>query len=498
MILLTDKRLTHPVPKSKDDQSRLPPVPPAQIRRRVHVALRTLLRLVPTGSNVLAGVLDSNFPGTSSTKKAHIRYVHNLLTIIDYAPELRCEIYALITDRVVKIDVQVQIDIAGLADDAGDGIVRGISQSREEVIDQSDGEDSEIDSDDEDEGIESESQKEKKITANIEKLDLMLDIMFETYDSLFSDPKQSAIGLDTLLAQFDSIILPTYRSRHTQFLLFHFAQTTPRLVDIFIGILLRTAFDKSCAAIIRQASAAYLASFVARGKHVSTSIVRDVFDYIAGQLSQLRTQHIPGCRGPDPRRYSLYYALVQALLYIFCFRWRDLIIKPDDPITPSPPLLPYGTDPDEEEKQHPTFLPGIRDALNQNVFSKLNPLRVCAPVIAEQFASMAYHLGVMYVYALLESNKRVPLAPIISADRRETALTRKKGDEWQRLDGYFPFDPYRLPRSKRWVEDDYREWSNPPGMNDEEEGSESEEEDAVEEGGEDGSEGTRTEGEDEG
>ena len=446
---------------------------------------------------MLASVLDSNFPGPSSTKRAHVRYVHNLLAIIDYAPELRCDIYALITDRVVKIDVQVQIDIAGLADEAGDGIVRDISQSREEVMDASDGEDSEEDSDDEDEGLVSESQKEKRITANIEKLDLMLDILFETYDALFSDPKQSTIGLDTLLAQFNSIILPTYRSRHTQFLLFHFAQSTPELVDIFIGILLRTAFDKSCAAIIRQASTAYLASFVARGKHVSTSIVRDVFDYISEQLSHLRAQYVPGCRGPDPRRYSLYYALVQALLYIFCFRWRDLTITPEDSITPSPPLLPYGADPDEEEKQHPTFLPGIRDALSQNVLSKLNPLRVCASVIAEQFASMAYHLGVMYVYALLESNKRVPLAPIISADRRETALTRKKGDEWQRLDGYFPFDPYRLPRSKRWVEGDYREWTNPPGMNDED-GSESEEEDAGEDGGEDGSEGTRTEGEDEG
>lgn len=31
------------------------------------------------------------------------------------------------------------------------------------------------------------------------------------------------------------------------------------------------------------------------------------------------------------------------------------------------------------------------------------------------------------------------------------------------LEGYFPYDPYHLPISKHWIEDDYVEWKGIPG-----------------------------------
>ena len=34
------------------------------------------------------------------------------------------------------------------------------------------------------------------------------------------------------------------------------------------------------------------------------------------------------------------------------------------------------------------------------------------------------------------------------------------------LDAYFPFDPYQLPRSRRWLEGDYVEWRGIPGLDD--------------------------------
>ena len=466
----------------------------------MHTALRALLRLVPTGSHVLAGVLNNHFPQPSDSRKAHIRYVHNILAILEYAPELRSEIFALITDRVVKIDVQVQVDIEDLEDDVSEDLVQTLARSREELMDESDDEGSEDDSDLEDEAMDPAAQQGKKIAQNISKLDLVLDIMFENYAALFADHARSSVALDILLSHFNTIILPTYRSRHTQFLLFHFAQTSPELVDIFLGVLLNTTFNKSRAPIIRQAAAAYLASFVARGTHVSTNIVRDVFDFISSHLEALRAQYLPTCQGPDPRRYSVYYALTQALLYIFCFRWRDLTVSASDSITPSPPSMLYPADPstaeDEDADRHPTFLPGVRDALSQNVFCALNPLRVCSPAIAQEFARISYHVGIVYIYHLLETNKRVRLAPITVLDQRETALSSRKGEEWQRLDGYFPFDPYRLPRSKRWVEGDYREWVR---VGDDEDGADESEEDEEAEGEEqDGDEeGTGTEGSDE-
>ena len=48
--------------------------------------------------------------------------------------------------------------------------------------------------------------------------------------------------------------------------------------------------------------------------------------------------------------------------------------------------------------------------------------------------------------------------------RRETAWDRLKGDTHHQLEAYFPFDPYHLPKSKRWVENDYNEWELPRGL----------------------------------
>lgn len=47
---------------------------------------------------------------------------------------------------------------------------------------------------------------------------------------------------------------------------------------------------------------------------------------------------------------------------------------------------------------------------------------------------------------------------------RETALSMKAGEQNFLLDAYFPFDPYLLPRSRKWIAKDYVEWKPIPGM----------------------------------
>ena len=96
-------------------------------------------------------------------------------------------------------------------------------------------------------------------------------------------------------------------------------------------------------------------------------------------------------------------------------------------------------------------------------FSKLNPLKICAPPIVQQFARMSHHLRFMYVNSLIETNKRVRVARAVAVGSRETALSMKRGDEGHLLDAYFPFDPYHLPISKHWIAGDYVEWPGVPG-----------------------------------
>ena len=457
------------------------------IYSRTHKVLQYLAHLIPSASSTLQGVLIKVFPHQSGSRRALIIYTQNLLKVLDYAPELRTEILALITDRLVKIDVQVQIDIEDLEEEIGDGLVEGIPQTRPDLIDDFENNSDISDDDSEsDEDDDIDAQRTKEIKRNVEKMDALLDILFSYYDQDISSTKTGrGLGtvVETLVSQFATTILPTHRSRHTQFLLFHFVQKSPDDIDLFVGTCVHKVLDKKQPALIRQNAAAYLASFVARGIHVPTNIVRDVFDYISSELDQARKDYEPTCRGPDLRRYSSYYCLVQALLYIFCFRWRDLQLENDEEAE---------DDDDELEAsyfQSQQWKAGVKEAFSANIFSKLNPLKVCSPAIVNEFARVAKHLGVVYVFHLLETNKRLQLSQYTGGMvtsmqygqiHRETALSVSQDQSHQHLDAYFPFDPYHLPKSKRWIESDYREWTSIPGLDDEEgEDNDSDDDDEV-------------------
>ena len=390
-----------------------------------------------------------------------------MLKLAEYAPEFREEVEALITDRLVKIDVQMQEDIEELADEISEGVLQNLPslQDQKEITD---GTDTESEADDlENEDLD--AQRTYNIRRNIGKLDALMSILFEHYDREMV--QSSRLGgldvLERLLAQFERTILPSQRSRHTQFLLFHFAQSSSKFMDVFFGTCIDFALYQRQPTTIRHSAAAYLASFVARGAHVPPMLVRDVFDHIGNELNKLRKLYEPKCQGPDLWRYPSYYNLVQSLLYIFCFRWRD---------------LEYNLDEDGDDEEFPTTLtqdhqwrPGVKEVLHGNIFSRLNPLKVCSDAIVSEFAQIARHVGIAYVYHLLETNKRIRMLHSASAfpDGESKGIlnptimaSKRSGEVQQHLDAFFPFDPYHLPQSKKWIEPDYRAWEGIPGLED--------------------------------
>jgi RNA polymerase I-specific transcription initiation factor RRN3 len=479
-VICRGARLTHPVRLSSGRLPGCPDVNRDQLSSRVHVALKYLLRLIPSASGTLSPILASKFPFSDETKKVHITYIDNLVRLIDYAPELKSDIFALITDRLVKIDVQMQVDLDDLDDEVAAAIVQAISlnPSREE---QEDGEDSEsdVDSVTSDEDVNVDSKRIKEVQGNVEKMDAILDLLFTMYNPYFVNPNsvEAASMFETLLGHFANIILPTYRSRHTQFLLFHFAQTAEHLVDQFAGTCVQLAFQSGRPAVLKQSSAAYLASFVARGAHVQSHVICTVFELIGSNLDHIRVENELTCRGPDLKRYSTFYAMTQALLYIFCFRWRDLIASSD---------ILEEDDPAAFIGQDLNWTPGIKETLSRTIYSKLNPLKICSPPIVAEFAKIAHHLRFMYVYPLLETNKRIRLSQFTSSQANGALRDTGNGgnnESWHQLDAYFPFDPYQLPISKRWIENDYVQWKGIPGLNqdDDEDDADSGEEEEEEE-----------------
>ncbi|KAI0575068.1 Ribosomal DNA transcription factor Rrn3, partial [Pyrenophora tritici-repentis] len=378
--MLVDMFLGAPSPNARQTDD--PPIQRVHIQARVHQTLKSILRYSPMASSFLSPIISNTFPISHESAKLHVEFIRNIFTVTD---------------------------------DAG-------SDSSEGSLDP-------------------EEQRLKDIRDMMLKLDIVMDLQFSYYASIFDkrDVKESDRMYETLLAQFQSIIIPTYRSRHAQFVLFHFSQLSPHFMELFVDACSRLAIDANRPPLLRASACAYLASYIARGAHVPGFLVRDVFATLCSQLERLRATHEPKCTGPDLRRYGTYYAIAQALLYAFCFRWRDLIVTTDGKL-PSDTDIMYH---DGDFLWHGKTL----EILRRNIFCKLNPLRICAPDIVKQFGRIAKHLRFTYVDSLVETNKRVRLSRSVASSYltgiggRETALTGKKGEEAFLMDAYFPFDP---------------------------------------------------------
>src|SRR5690606_30164488 len=118
---------------------------------------------------------------------------------------------------------------------------------------------------------------------------------------------------------------------------------------------------------------------------------------------------------------------------------------------------------DESEIRAARWIPELR-IMERAITSRFNPLKVCSQDVVEQFAEIAHYLDFMYCYSIIEKNNR-------------TVIDRYRMEQ---LDAYFPFDPYKLKKSKRWVEDVYVPWKPIKGMDESgyesDEGSEDDEE----------------------
>ena len=446
-----------------------PEVSRETMRERLHLTLQHIIQMFPAAKQVLGDLLASKFPFPDENLRIHMAYIDNLFRVKGYISELQQDILDLTLNRVVKIDAQMQLDLEDLDDDITAAAMyalreqpRNSSQWEDDDDDDSDNESIASDDPDFDVG----AARVKGVKESVEKMDALLDLLFEYYTPHITLSPGSDKAYETftecILRGFEYMVLPTYKSRHTQFLVFHFAQMDQRLSDAFTGQMIALAGSTRTPSILQQASLAYLASFVARGAHVTKDLVRQVFSLLLHFMKQYHEKWEHTCRGPDLKRFHRFYSLVQAAMYIFCFRWQDLVESAPEHVDPDDLASYVGQDLE--------WWGSMRADLSIQIFSKFNPLKICAPVIVEEFAKLAHRLNFMYIFPLIEGNKRVRLTQFMSTYSTGGALRDagyESGDEsYHQLDSYFPFDPYQLPVSKRWLEGDYLHWRALPGMDD--------------------------------
>ena len=448
------------------------------IQKRVLNAIQYLTKLIPLASGTLAQIISKKLQYDFAKPEERVIYNRNFLDLIEFIPELKSHILEGITCELVKLDITVQDDLDDVDDELAEELLKAVSSSqtlvaeasqlslksaKQEADEDEDGDDistsDESDEEDED-SLDPEALRRKKTRDAVRQVDALMDMLFAFYNKSATSSALEVRDrtIQELTQHFDNIILPSYRSRHSQFLIFHFAQISPVTVDGFVTSCISTLLDKNQPPIVRQSAAAYMAGFVGRGAHVSPTVVRDCYSLLCDEVDDLREQFDPACHGPDLKRYNTFYAMFQALMYIFCFRWRDLAI-------------PVSDDDDEdsadEAEMEYHFPDSIRRTIIGAVHSNLNPLRVCTPGIVEQFAKITHALNFIYLFSKIASNKNVRLYftrvtndnMAINSAERDLSWVGEDG----MMEGYFPYDPYQLPLSKKWVEGDYVQWQGIPG-----------------------------------
>ena len=173
-----------------------------------------------------------------------------------------------------------------------------------------------------------------------------------------------------LLSIFDRIILRTFKSRYTQFVVFWFSSLDPEFSDLFQGMLVSKALlEEDQPSVTRAAAASYIASFVSRAMFVDRDSARQVVaclcNFLNNRLEILDAVTQNGASLPGPAHHNIFYAVTQAVFLIFCFRWRDLVQDQEE-------LDDLAAN---VEGIHNKWMPELR-VLKRVVQSELNPLKV--------------------------------------------------------------------------------------------------------------------------
>ncbi|KAJ1951631.1 DNA independent RNA polymerase I transcription factor [Linderina macrospora] len=479
------------------------------VHERVHAVVREVYRTIPTCGASLAAAIVEKYPFKTAKINVQVVYLQNTLRCLEYAEGVRKEVLAVVLNRVIQVDVEVQVELedleeqeAAATEEAGQqaGDEDGVFEFEDDEADTKDDEsDSDSDSDSESESDSSDDEDDDDDESNalatvsydarpiVSKLDAMMNVLFEWLDRHIAlDLQQGAMPESAsrlflvILDLFDTIILPTFKSRYTQFLVFFLSAKDPQYADVFLGTMMgkvgdpvRNLTTDRVSTVAKVAAASYLGSFVARAAFISPQIVRNVMGvlvqwanaYLDWQEQREPERSYAQALAPsaanslhvDFERHAVFYAVTQAVLYLFCFRWRDLAT----PLDAQQPL-------DESELDSLRWCPEV-EGIQRVVFSKLNPLRACSAAVAQQFAAVASQTNFLFCYALIQQNKRST-----SADESDDAAARGSSITSllrKELDTFFPFDPMALPISRQYIDPIYLEWRSVGGNGDDEDDS---------------------------
>lgn len=388
-----------------------------------HQALQLITRYVPSTSRFLMPILQENFPFVQKSSRTLECYVHNLLRVTIYIPSIRRDVLEVIIGKMLKLDVSAsRSDIEEAEENAAQN-----QRTEEGLFDM-------------DEDMSTDHPSKTAVMAHpvAERLDTLMSVLMayikdvcHVNGSLHVDRTKELYR--DLLSVFNKLILPTHASCHVQYTLFYLCSFRLALAEAFLDHLWKILQSPSQPAVLRQAAAGYLGSFLARAKFIPVLTVRACLDLLLAWIHRyIDSQDSSGRQACcDITLHGPFYTACQAVFYTLIFRHTAML--------------------EGNMKKGLEYLQSLN--LERVVMCQLNPLKVCLPSVTSMFAAITRKYQVVFCYTIIERNNRHVLPVVRSSAGGDSVATNTNP-----LDSFFPFDPYLLKRSGQLIEPLYQVW----------------------------------------
>lgn len=391
-----------------------------------HQALQLITKYVPSTSRFLMPILQENFPFIQKSSRTLEYYVHNLLRVTVYIPSIRRDVLELIIGKTLKLDVSAsRSDI----EEAEENVVqdqRAEERTEEGLFDM-------------DEDVSADHPSRTVMAHPVaERLDSLMAVLLAYIKDVchlngsFHVERTKELYRE-LLSVFDKLILPTHASCHVQYTLFYLCSFRLALAEAFLDHLWKILQNPSQPAVLRQAAAGYMGSFLARAKFVPVLTVRACLDLLLSWIHRyIDSQDSSGKQAYcDISLHGPFYTACQAVFYTLIFRHGAIL--------------------GGNMKKGLEYLQSLN--LERVVMCQLNPLKVCLPSVTNMFAAITRKYQVVFCYTIIEKNNRHVLPVVRSSGGGDCVTTNTNP-----LDSFFPFDPYLLKRSGQLIEPLYQVW----------------------------------------
>ena len=462
---------------------------------RIHAMIFNVLRLVPKSNSDVYPIIASKFPFWLRDKESLVWYTSQSFKVLEYLPSIRRQLFELLIDKCVEIDVNIIIK------DNGDVMLDEIEQN--------------VDEEEQPKSDDKSKQDNSMLTTSVDvlsdKLDALLELLFRRIRVDCENGVSSTRDTYNELFQiFETTILTTHKSKFVQFCIFlpcglemqiveknenHAA--TNKLLDNdvdedeailhreFVSKLLQILVDPYRANTVRQSCACYLASFVSRASFVGIDTVCETISallrWAEAYIASLGAYavHAADAR-KQGERHSLFYTVCQAAFYIMSFRGNEAVEYYKKAVASN---IESETIPSELNVEHDeTSYPDVESINLENkrwtflCGHALQPLRFCLESVRSEFLHVAHFYGLIeeeVLNKLVADAKRLSTGRVNkkAASRISTAATLERrrqtggvgglGRGSNPLKSFFPFDPLLLRQSHEYIEPLYKYWQGP-------------------------------------